>query len=400
VKKTFLCFSTAIFDNFNFCSQKVNIIKVDIFILMLQQSNCVSCVLIGDTGVGKSEFGNRYLGKQVFNTSDSAYPVTLEPKCQSAVIDGSTRHVIDTEGYASGNRISSDQIQKLARFLRSWKYGTNAICVILNGQSDRFSQGVQDTLQWAYNTFATHEVLEHICIVFTRCYHGIKQPNRERKRTEYLKCIQDFLKKISGARAVPLIPIFFVDSLDPEDEETQQNMVQFHGWVSGRTPLSTNNVKVANIGHQIKEETKNKIFVEYVIRGPPADQYRFAVYQDKKRNIILPNNGDKESYTEWKVVKTWEEPAGHQTIKTIRIPHVNEVKEVEHHKKHSLGGLSSGPHTHYTIKRVMWDEEYTETTDFSGKVTKTPSRRIEKDSVVTCKDRERGYTEGYNRSIS
>jgi hypothetical protein len=31
-------------------------------------------VLLGDTGVGKSEFGNRYLGKRAFETGDSPYP--------------------------------------------------------------------------------------------------------------------------------------------------------------------------------------------------------------------------------------------------------------------------------------------------------------------------------------
>jgi hypothetical protein len=117
--------------------------------------NCVTCVLVGDTGAGKSEFGNRYLGTQLFAASDSPFPVTLAPKAESKVIAGLSHYVIDTEGHADGNSVSSEQIQKLALFLREWQFGVNAVCIVLNGQHDRFSQGIKDTLRWAYNTFVT-----------------------------------------------------------------------------------------------------------------------------------------------------------------------------------------------------------------------------------------------------
>jgi hypothetical protein len=155
--------------------------SLHLILMMSTQSKCVTCVLIGDTGVGKSEFWNRYLGNRVFEANDSPFPVTLEPKTQSAVINGMTRHVIDTEGHADGNSISSQQIQKLSLFLKDWRQGVNGVCAILNGQNDRFSQGIKDTLRWAYNTFGTKDVLSHICIIFTRCYDGIPYPNRQRK---------------------------------------------------------------------------------------------------------------------------------------------------------------------------------------------------------------------------
>jgi GTPase SAR1 family protein len=59
---------------------------------------CLTCVVIGDTGVGKSEFVNRYLGAQLFKASDSPFPVTLEPQVRSSVVDRVTRQAIDTEG--------------------------------------------------------------------------------------------------------------------------------------------------------------------------------------------------------------------------------------------------------------------------------------------------------------
>jgi GTPase SAR1 family protein len=110
-------------------------------------SSEVTYVLIGDMGVGKSEFGNRYLGHPLFASSGSPYPVTLELKIQSTIIDDLIRDMIDTEGHADWNSMSSKQIQKLASFLRQWEQGVHGICVMLNGQNDRFSQGVKDMLR-------------------------------------------------------------------------------------------------------------------------------------------------------------------------------------------------------------------------------------------------------------
>ena len=38
----------------------------------------ISILLSGDTGMGKSSFGNLFCGKELFKASDSPNPVTLE----------------------------------------------------------------------------------------------------------------------------------------------------------------------------------------------------------------------------------------------------------------------------------------------------------------------------------
>ena len=75
--------------------------------------NEVTVLLIGDTGTGKSTFGNYYLQKNVFEESDSDEPVTTEPVAKSNVINGCTRWAIDTEGLNDGQSINAVQIQKL-----------------------------------------------------------------------------------------------------------------------------------------------------------------------------------------------------------------------------------------------------------------------------------------------
>jgi hypothetical protein len=314
-------------------------------------------------------------------------------------VGGLTRYVIDTEGHADGNSISSEQIQRLALFLREWQLGVNAVCVMLNGQNDRFSQGIKDTLRWAYNTFGTPEVLKHICIVFTCCYDGVKRPNRERKRTEYRDCVEKFLHEVSGA-PVPAIPIFFVDSLDVNSTETEQNMTQFHGWVASRHPLSTSDVRAVDLRDSIEVETETREFASYRFEGPPENQHRWAIYEDRERQKVTPHNGDPVRYGEWNVTRTWEEPAGHQRIVRESVTHEVEVKSVEHHSGHSFSGFSSRAHTHYTIKRKSWEEQRTVTTDFDGNVTATPLTVVGQVAWRTiASDRERGWTDGYERTI-
>jgi hypothetical protein len=362
----------------------------------------VTCVLIGDTGSGKSEFGNRYLNSSPFESGDTPEPVTLEPKVGSTVIDGFTRYVIDTEGHADGNSVSSTQIQKLAKFLKGWKKGVNGVCVVLNGQHDRFSQGIKDTLRWSYNTFGTPEVLNNICIIFTRCYAGIRNPNRERKRTDYCRCVRTFLSEVSGQEIgrIPEIPVFFVDSLGEDDLETERNFVQFHGWLVSREALSTKLVRAVDLRDRIEEETNDRFFVEYRYDGPAKDQYRYAVYESRKREKVTPYNGDPVRYGEWKVIDTWEEEAGHQKIVTRSLTHEIEWKEVEHHRGHSMSGFSRRAHTHYSIKRKKWQEQWTVTTDFDGNVTETEPKQVGEVSTQTVSsDRERGWTEAYERVI-
>jgi hypothetical protein len=165
--------------------------------------------------------------------------------------------------------------------------------------------------------------------------------------------------------------------------------------------LSTNNVRAIALQDKVEDEFMNRAFVRDECFGPMNDQYRYKVYEDRKRQKITPYNGDAVRYSEWTVIRQWTESAGHRTIVTQSRTREARVKEVEHHSAHSWIGLSSHDHTHYTIKRKTWREEWTVTTDFDGYVTRTTPRQVGSASWSTIEsDRERGWTNGYERIIS
>ena len=199
----------------------------------------ITYYLIGDTGAGKSSLGNLIVEKSVFKASSSVDPVTTEARAEENTVNGVVRCVIDTEGLNDGQQVSSIQIQNMAKTLRKHKKGVNAIVLILNGQYDRFSQGVKDIIKFAYNSFSTKDALKHIAIVFTRCFaNQPNYPNREEKRNSYGLAVRRYLSQISGVPLdlVPIVPIFFVDSYDPNGAETKENMMQLNGWASSKEP--------------------------------------------------------------------------------------------------------------------------------------------------------------------
>jgi hypothetical protein len=348
-------------------------------------------MVIGDTGTGKSSFGNLILGRPAFVESDSPDPVTMKTTSASSIIDGTKHIVIDSQGLRDGQSVTAEQVQELALFLKNWDQGVNAIAICLNGQNDRFSQSARDIIRFVYNAFATLDVMNHIFVVFTRCFGNQPNcPNRQTKSTEYRDRVQKFLQEISGSSSVPEIPIFFVDSKDPTGEETKRNMIQFNALALERHPLESGGFKAVAVHDKVEEESQKGVITGEEIEGDT--KYRKMI--DRKREKITPYNGDKVRYSEWETTRSWRETIGTRSQRTETRARAVLQKVVDHHKPHSKLGFSSYPHSHYTIKRTTWTESREVITDFEGCRTETEWRKVEGSTTddIRQQDRESGFT--------
>lgn len=266
----------------------------------------LTVVVIGDTGAGKSSLANLYLQKMVFKANSGVNPVTTEAKAEENYVDGVIRCVIDTEGLNDGQSINAKQIQNMAIKIRNHKKGINGVVIVLNGQYDRFSQGIKDIIKFVYNSFSTKDIFMHLSIVFTRCFSNQPNyPNRREKRVEYGLAVRRYLSQVSGVdlNLIPEIPIFFVDSYDHDGAETKENMMQFHSWVASKEPLDTSKFVEAGYKEDRVEETRERHSVGFETRG----RSKFQKFEDQKRFKIIPNNGDPIRYTEWEKIKEYEE---------------------------------------------------------------------------------------------
>jgi hypothetical protein len=266
---------------------------------------------------------------------------------------------------------------------------------------ESFSQGNKDIVRWAYNTFATVDVLSHIAIVFTCCFDAVARPNRERKQTEYRREVQAFLRQVASVPECPEIPVFFVDSADLTSVATNNNMIQLHGWLVNRQPISTANTQEVALRDEITEERQDRVACGYRYSGPEHNQYRYQKYENRVRQKIRPYNGDPVRYGEWRTVHSWEEPAGHQTIEEKARTREQEIKEVKHEYAHSMFGRSCHDHTHFQIYRNKWTETWTVKIDFDGRKTETtPTRSGSIDTrMIEADGWDRGFTPGYVRDI-
>lgn len=412
----------------------------------------VTLIAIGDSGSGKSSFGNMYLQKQIFDVSDSADPCTRNPVFGMNEIGGLIRRFCDTEGHCDGNSVNSQQIQKLATYLGEKNPQVNGIVIVLNGQCPRFSQGVKDLIKFAYKSFGGEKILAHISVVFTRCFAVLpKIPDRTKLNKEYKAHIMNYISEISGIQDVPDVPVFFADCDDPDGDETKSNLIQFHGWAVSRTTI-TLNPKSIRPPDDIVEEKQN--FTKgYVIEN----DIKYSIIEKKKRNKIIPNNKEAVRYTEWVTYDTYKEPIekyqkerrnvdggyvyrGNYRYKEIRTEErVNtidiktnkvtngywyfvskkendagkkrfgkEIKTVKNRGKdgkhdESWWAFGLNHHTHYRIYEVTYKMERDFVIDYDGNKSyisdwKTiPNSRVE---TTIKRDKERGYSNFYENEVS
>jgi hypothetical protein len=351
---------------------------------------------IGDTGTGKSSFGNLYLKDSKFLESDSPTPVTKETSACYSDIDGMRRYVIDTQGLEDGETINEVHIQQMGEFLKNWKQGIHAIAILLNGQQPKFSQSAQDIIRFAYNIFETPDSLNNICLVFTRCFEAIPDsPNRDTLQTEYRQVIQNFLEGVSGARLNQEVPIFFVDTQDPNGSETESNMAKFQDWILSRTSFDASCFKNLELREETEEELQNRVFLRYDYSGDS----RFAVYEDKTRTKFTPFNGDPPRYSDWTVVRQYQEPAGTKSQTTERVERKYEIKEVCHHGSHSMFGFSSHNHTHYSVYHKVDIEERPVYIDYDGNRTYGGFYVVNSSRWYVYGGEEGGHSSPYTRPI-
>ncbi|KAK8838301.1 hypothetical protein M9Y10_035724 [Tritrichomonas musculus] len=340
------------------------------------QNDEVTILMIGDTGVGKSSFGNIYLEKPIFEASDSTDPVTLKADAQSNKINGCTRYAIDTVGFNDGQSIDSVQIQNLAILMRNYLRGVNGIVIVLNGMCDRFSQGVKDVIRFSYNAFGTREALSHICLVFTKCIDK-NYPNRDTKRTKYRDCVRKYLSEISGVQLdqVPEIPVFFVDCYPRDnDNETKENMVQFHGWVCSRRPLSTKKFKEAVQIHEDRvEEVRMKVSVGFQTRGDTT----YEIFEDQKRFKYLANGNVPERFTKWTCIKKYEE--------AIKITIIEKRNDVDLGFRYNNDGSVKYKILVDQERKIVRDLRLGRDIDTTGWVNISKERKIE---VARCTERK------------
>ena len=229
-------------------------------------------IILGETGVGKSNFGNFLIKDNKFEISPSLNSMTLN------VQQGESKEIIvlDTPGVNDTSTDENIEEKHLIEITKAFKKekNLNTILILLNYQTPRLSRNLKIMIKLFCSVFKISFFLKHLGIVFTRCFTEDGRPDDEELnqiRIEWDREIKKIIKNslINEQLTEDKIQYFFVN-LNPKkkvlDQKTEEEMMRCKLWIVSNEYMNTDIIKVEkNPGCTEKEE--EEFFEEKSIEG-------------------------------------------------------------------------------------------------------------------------------------
>ena len=304
----------------------------------MEEQNITKILLLGETGVGKSSFGNYIIGKEKFLTQGGGSSVTKTIIGEISERDSyKDIYIIDTPGTQDSKGGDEKYLEELKNSFEDKNAGVRAICLLLNFSQPRFSEYLQKQIHTYYLLFPMENFWEHICIIFTKTYYYIPEDEFNKTKNdlesengllnEIINYIKQCNKNINEEKKidtnlkeikVPLkLPAYYIDSnLQVEENKnirTKEEVKKIIKWARTKDYLDIKNI------------SKNKIDVNYLsserIEDIVINEEQYQEGSEQKLKIYF-----KKYYYQYKK-KTF-----HNQIITIKDPipyKIEEIKEEE-----------------------------------------------------------------------
>ena len=259
-------------------------------------------IILGETGVGKSNFGNFLIKDNKFEISPSLNSMTKN------VQQGESKEIIvlDTPGVndtSTDENIEEEHLIEITKAFKNEK-NLNTILILLNYQTPRLSRNLKIMIKLFCSVFKISFFLKHLGIVFTRCFTEDGRPDDEelnQKRIEWDREIKKIIKNslINEQLTEDKIQYFFVN-LNPKkkvlDQKTEEEMIRCKLWIVSNEYMNTDIIKVEkNPGCTEKEE--EEFFEEKSIEGENLIIKKFK----KTRKKLIYVDGSIKYEGDWEI---------------------------------------------------------------------------------------------------
>lgn len=281
---------------------------------MIEDKKKKGVIILGETGVGKSNLGNYIIKNNNFKTSSS-----LESETKNIAYGESDEIVvIDSPGVndtSSNDDIEEEHLIKIVKAFKEAK-NLNTILILINYQQPRLSRNLQIMLKLFCSIFKISFFLKHLGIVFTRAFTEDGRPDQEEldeKKKEWDEKIKKIIRLTLVNEEIPddKIQYFFVNLspkkkvLEKMDKGTQDEMVRLKLWIISNEYMNTDIVEEQkHPGY--KEEDEEQEYEEKNIEGE-----NLVIKKYKKiRKKLTYVDGSVKYDGDWRIslVETKEEP--------------------------------------------------------------------------------------------
>ena len=240
-----------------------------------------TCIVLGETGVGKSSFINGITNTNNCKVGDEGKACTIKFKIAKTRYNSSQYSFIDTPGLndAKGDEKNINEIKNgLSEYPKF-----RCILILLKFQDTRLNATTVNNLKIFMNCFPTKKFWEHVFIVRThadRSARGFKR-DLEKIKGEVVKSINNYddfkdFKNFMINKNIDLpekIDEFYVDNVKGESDNFEYNEEQFNkifDKIRGTKPMFKNIKKVdvekiqeAGVKFPIKQKFRKIIFIDY-----------------------------------------------------------------------------------------------------------------------------------------
>ncbi|KAG4085980.1 P-loop containing nucleoside triphosphate hydrolase protein [Neocallimastix lanati (nom. inval.)] len=257
-------------------------------------------ILIGETGVGKSNLGNFILEKQVFKVSDDPNSETKITQGDHGDGERSDIFVIDTPGLQDAQGTDKEHLTQMIDYIKA-NPGLQGIVVVINYQQPRLALHIKTILQILCNVFPSSSFWSHVAIVWTKFFYYLP-PNMKNKRettsSKYAQEILELVRSANGDSSIQSFPTFFVDTdFNRKDPDTCVEINKLIDWVSKLSPVDVTKIRHADT--EIKETSKETDIRE-TKRTVKNIEYIKKEYYERDKKIRYDGN---VLYSDWRKVK-------------------------------------------------------------------------------------------------
>ena len=162
---------------------------------MTQNSDIISVILVGGTGVGKSQLGNIILNKEVFKVGNTFNSETKEKKEEFGRLGNLDVRVIDTPGFfdTEEHNMNNIDIQKKIVKLFIDDKSIDGIIFVFNFQELRKGQHYKDLIKDLKNIFEIDILKKRLKIIFTHADYGegYDEDEEKKQKNEMIKFFGD-----------------------------------------------------------------------------------------------------------------------------------------------------------------------------------------------------------------